>query len=243
MRRASILAVVVAVLVGAFAGVAWAAVITCDGTGDQDPDLGQCQGTEQSDGLTGTEQSDIIFALGGFDEVNARAGDDELNGGRLADGLFGQDGNDTYSGGKGADFLWEVAEDCCEIPTTGNDVMNGGPGPDFIFGEVGDDILRGSSGDESRPGFPADRPDIRMSGGPGSDKLFGGTGDDALAGDEGSDELYGGPDNDFINAGDFGKFPPVDEPDLVDGGEGFDTCLVGENDTAVNCEKIEPVTD
>ena len=79
MRRASILAAVVAVPVVAFVGVASAAVITCTG--------GRCEGTPQSDGITGTDVRDGIFALNGYDEVFARAGQDELNGGNLGDTL------------------------------------------------------------------------------------------------------------------------------------------------------------
>ena len=76
-----------------------------------------------------------------------------------------------------------------------------------------------------------------MFGGPGDDDLYGGNGDDAIAGEEGADEHYGGPDNDFIDATD--SFAE-DDPDSVDGGGGFDTCIVNENDTpVVTCERIE----
>ena len=79
----------------------------CDGAGDQDPDPGQCRGTNQNDGITGTAQRDIIFALGGFDEVSAGGGQDELNGGDSADTLDGGTDNDTYNGGAGNDWLTE----------------------------------------------------------------------------------------------------------------------------------------
>lgn len=76
-----------------------------------------------------------------------------------------------------------------------------------------------------------------MFGGVGNDELYGGTGDDAMADEEGTDELYGGPDNDFIDASDF---MPVDGPDVVNGGDGFDTCIVDGNDTVSNCEDTHP---
>jgi hypothetical protein len=62
-------------------GVAYALSVQCDGTGDQDPDLGECQGTDLSDVITGTAQRDIILALGGLDVVTARMGDDFVDGG------------------------------------------------------------------------------------------------------------------------------------------------------------------
>ena len=59
-------------------------------------------------------------------------------------------------------------------------------------------------------------------------------------GEEGTDEHHGGPDNDFIDAA---EFESVDTPDLVDGGDGFDTCIVNDNDTVENCERIETEDD
>jgi hypothetical protein len=56
MRRALLLAVVGAVLVVAFAGVALAAVITCTG--------GPCFGTSEADVITGSAQADQISARG-----------------------------------------------------------------------------------------------------------------------------------------------------------------------------------
>ena len=75
----------------------------------------------------------------------------------------------------------------------------------------------------------------------GDDKLYGGTGDDGMAGEEGSDEHYGGPDKDYIDAA---FFESVDTPDLVNGGDGYDVCIVNENhDPVVNCERIETLPD
>jgi Ca2+-binding RTX toxin-like protein len=109
--------------------------------------------------------------------------------------------------------------------------MNGGSGPDRIVGGFGADILRGQEGNESNAGEPED---IAMFGFVGNDDLFGGRGDDGMAGEEGSDEHYGGPDNDFIDAA---AFESVGTPDVVDGGDGTDTCIVNENDTVEDCER------
>lgn len=37
-------------------GVAYALAVQCDGAGDQDPDTGQCRGTNQNDVINGTAQ-------------------------------------------------------------------------------------------------------------------------------------------------------------------------------------------
>jgi hypothetical protein len=53
-------------------GVAFALSVQCDGTGDQDPDSGECRGTTEDDKITGTAQRDSISARDGLDDVNAR---------------------------------------------------------------------------------------------------------------------------------------------------------------------------
>jgi hypothetical protein len=72
LRRVAMLAIVGSVLLVAFAGVAWAANITCTG--------GPCAGTEENDRITGSLLDDDIQALGGRDEVTARPGDDKVDG-------------------------------------------------------------------------------------------------------------------------------------------------------------------
>src|SRR5215211_3302176 len=93
VRRLILLMAAMGAAVLLASGVAYALSVQCDGTGDQDPDPGQCRGTNQNDGITGTAQRDLIFALGGFDEVSAGGGQDELNGGDSADTLRGDADN------------------------------------------------------------------------------------------------------------------------------------------------------
>ncbi len=228
MRRAALLAVVVSVLLGTFAGVAWATDIFCTG--------GRCEGTQVPDNITGTDQIDLIFARGGFDEVQALAGADELHGNNGDDFLIGGDTSDTYFGGDGSDFLGEEG-------STGRDVMNGGADSDTIDANVGRDILRGQDGDECEDTF-----EVAMFGGQNKDKLYGGPGEDCMEGNEGADEHYGGPDNDFINAVDDDADPDTDTAlgthDLVDCGDGVDTAVVRLEEDIVrdNCENIIDVS-
>jgi Ca2+-binding RTX toxin-like protein len=68
------------------------------------------------------------------------AGNDTLTGGSGADMLFGQSGNDTLLGKGGNDLLFGGA---------GNDVLIGGDGDDQVFGEGGNDRMIWNPGDDS----------------------------------------------------------------------------------------------
>ena len=89
----------------------------------------------------------------------------------LADNITGNEFNNVFSGGLGADALYGG---------TGNDTLNGGADADSLNGQAGNDTLYGDDGNDS------------LSGGEGADKLFGGVGDDVLFGGIGADELHGG---------------------------------------------------
>lgn len=91
--------------------------------------------------------------------------------------IYGGSGNDTFTGGNGADFLYGGF---------GNDQMSGGAGNDQLYGEDGND---------------------RMSGGYGDDMLFGGAGSDTLIfgrGDGSRDFGDGGAGNDTFQIGLYG---------------------------------------
>ena len=105
-----------------------------------------------------------------------------------------------------------------------------------MAGEDGSDTYFGGGAD-SLSEFAGDFDDADL----GNDVMNGGGGPDRMEGNEGTDELYGGPDNDFIDAD---NFESVGTPDLVNGGDGFDVCIVNENDApVVNCERIETESD
>jgi Ca2+-binding RTX toxin-like protein len=96
MRRGVQLAVTMALLMALVAGVAYAADIQCDGTGDLDPRRNFCEGTPDSDTITGNSYSDHIIG---------RAGNDTIFGLEDTDDLLGQKGDDTMYGGQGHDIL------------------------------------------------------------------------------------------------------------------------------------------
>jgi hypothetical protein len=108
-------------------------------------------------------------------QVTGQAGNDtialdETNGALPAAELFGGAGNDTLTGGSGADQLFGDA---------GNDTLNGKGGADQLFGGAGNDTL---------------------IGGQGNDQLFGGSGNDLFVWNpgEGSDVVEGGAGKDTL---------------------------------------------
>src|SRR5262249_25716154 len=76
-----------------------------------------------------------VFGQGGNDTIAL----DESNGALPAAQLFGGAGNDTLTGGSGADQLFGGA---------GNDILNGKGGNDLLFGGAGNDTLIGGDGDD-----------------------------------------------------------------------------------------------
>ncbi len=88
-------------------------------------------------------------------------GNDTLTGGSGADQLFGQDGNDTLLGKGGNDFLFGG---------NGNDTLTGGDGDDQVFGEAGNDRMIWNPGDDTDLNEGGDGEDtVEVNGGNGSE--------------------------------------------------------------------------
>ena len=89
------------------------------------------------------------------------AGDDTLTGGSGADQLFGEAGNDTLLGKGGADLLHGGAD---------NDTLVGGDGDDQVFGEGGDDRMIWNPGDDTDLNEGGDGVDtVEVNGGNGAE--------------------------------------------------------------------------
>ena len=112
-----------------------------------------------------------VFGLGGNDTLTLS----EANGALPAANLFGGTGNDTLTGGSGADMLFGQAD---------NDTLLGKGGADLLFGRVGNDVLTGGDGDD------------QMFGEAGNDRMAWNSGDDSdlMEGGAGTDtaEVNGG---------------------------------------------------
>jgi Ca2+-binding RTX toxin-like protein len=157
-----------------------------------------------------------VFSGNGDDAVTGGPNGDTLLGGAETDAFFGNEGDDNLQGQGGADELY--GDD-------GNDTLLGGAGRDFLVGGDGDDSLSG--GDDG---------DL-MFGGDGDDLLAGDGGDDFLQGGFGADHLLGGAGHDWLD-GSFTAGASLfatgdqDQGDVLDGGDGDDTILIGAGDLA-----------
>jgi Ca2+-binding RTX toxin-like protein len=111
------------------------------------------------------------FGQGGNDTISLN----ESNGALPAANLFGNDGNDTLTGGSGADQLFGGDD---------NDTLLGKGGVDLLFGGNGNDTLTGGDGDD------------QVLGEAGNDRMIWNPGD-------GSDQFEGGADVDTaeVNGG------------------------------------------
>ncbi|QDU18781.1 tandem-95 repeat protein [Urbifossiella limnaea] len=105
--------------------------------------------------------------------VDAEGGNDSINLSALAlpTWVDAGAGNDTVTGGSGADQIYLG---------DGNDTADGGGGNDLVAGGTGEDLIQGGAGD---------------------DDLYGGDGDDFVIGGPGVDDLYGGLGNDILVGG------------------------------------------
>lgn len=144
---------------------------------------------------------------------------DLVIGNDLGNQIFGEGGNDVIVGGAGDDIL---------VGGDGNDVISAGAGADGVDGGAGNDIIDGGDGDDTL--FGGDGNDL-ISGGVGNDTIFGGDGDDILTGGEGADYLEG----DSSTAGDetvTGNLFLATSHDLMLGGDGNDTFVIGDEENA-----------
>ncbi len=126
-----------------------------------------------------------IFGGDGVEIVSLGKGDDTFSGGGGDDLARGGNGADLLSGGTGNDTLFG---------NNGDDKLYGGAGNDVIFGGAGNDILRGDAGDDA------------LDGGAGSDRYNGGAGADRffISGNDMVGDFHTGEDRLEFQASDFG---------------------------------------
>jgi Ca2+-binding RTX toxin-like protein len=158
MRRTILLMATMTLATFVVGGIAYAAVVTCGGEGDTDPDPGDCRGTTEADSITGTSRTDFIDALAGNDAVNARAGDDVVLGREGQDTIHGRSGEDDVVGDEGSDTLYGEGA---------HDNLNGGGGTNLYFGGSGPDRI-GATTEASVGGTAGEE----IYAGPGNDLIF-----------------------------------------------------------------------
>ena len=193
-------------------------------------------GTSGEDTLTG----DVVVGLGGVDDLTGRL----VCGGKGSD--YDLTGTEAVDAGPGDERQINVR----------GPLGIGGPGNDKFFESSlpKKQVLRGGEGNDSWvPEGGVGELDV-FYGGIGNDETdpeegrfwnntrqFGGEGNDSLHGDRGKDRLFGEAGDDFLTTAD--PAPDNDNiEDLIDGGDGFDTCVIQAGDRAVNCEDVTVVT-
>jgi len=193
--------------------------------------------------------SALIYAGGGVDDITiigtssvttyGQDGDDTISGGAGVDRIYGGLGSDDINGNSGNDVIrGEDGDDIINgnngndsiLGGNGIDTINGGSGADTLYGDGDDDIISGGAdNDRLYGGLGADD----LSGGTGADRLYGGDGDDTLFGGDDADRLYGQNNNDTLHGGDAGDILyGQGGDDIINGDAGDDDLLGGTgNDT------------
>jgi Ca2+-binding RTX toxin-like protein len=148
---------------------------------------------------TGTDPDNAIVAVGTTDHV-----------------IYGDDGNDTLTGGAGNDTLFGQDESDTLIGGAGNDVLHGGTGDSdtasYAGAASGVTVSLALAGQQNTQGAGLDTLiDIEnatgtshadnLTGNGGANVLIGGIGADVLTGGAGNDTLNGGADNDTYRFG------------------------------------------
>lgn len=160
--------------------------------------------------LTVTEYGDMyptVSSIGGLtDNMTLSVGTviENAYSGAGDDVMIGNEADNFFDAGGGADDVYGAAGDDNLYGNGGNDTLHGGGGNDLLEGDtdktISDDILIGDGGDDTLRGGNGDD---RMNGGYGNDTVEGGAGEDLLIGFGGKDELTGGDDADvFLLIGD-----------------------------------------
>ena len=213
-------------------------------------------GNDRNNTINGQNGDDIIRGEGGIDTLNGEAGDDmlyggagndKLNGGPDNDDLYGEAGNDTLDGGAGGDELYGgIGDDTLKDgDLEGIDTFEGGEGTDTLdYSTIAQnnpslgtdvywhiDLAEGETG----KGVIAD---IRngtlllldyisgienVKGAMGLNHLVGDDKDNMLTGGGADDKIKGMGGNDTIDGGE----ATGNDTELLDGGAGNDTLIVG----------------
>ena len=129
------------------------------------------------------------FGNDGNDTITGGSAEDFISGGRGDDIISGGDNDDELRGGQGNDTL---------NGDTGNDRLNGSAGDDTLYGGDGDDVLFGRNGNDVIRG--GDNNDV-LRGGRDGDRIYGDTGNDRLFGQHGDDVVEGGTGDDLLRGG------------------------------------------
>lgn len=188
-------------------------------------------GTDQISAANQTKDVVIDLITGGFSSIGANGNANAQNnvaialgatienavGGTGNDNIYGNAVANNIQGGLGNDKLYGKI---------GNDLLSGGSGNDTLSGGDGNDILNGGLGNDNLNG---DNQNDTLNGGLGKDTLNGGNGNDILRGGDANDTLNGGNGNDtLIGVNSSESSPGTQEIDILTGGAGVNTFVLGD---------------
>jgi Ca2+-binding RTX toxin-like protein len=191
--------------------------------------------------LRGTDEIDFLYGTNGDDILIALAGNDLLDGGQGADSMRGGPGNDVYYvdnlndkiieiAGEGIDSVFSMV-DGYRLPGQVENLtildLDGLLGT-TAYGNSLNNVIKAQNGE----GYSYD------------DTFFGGGGNDTLLGGSGNDRLYGQTGNDILDGTtDAGSRIRglSDGFDLLIGGDGADTYVLGDGNNYLGEEFVEIV--
>jgi Ca2+-binding RTX toxin-like protein len=187
--------------------------------------------------ITGTPGDDVLVGTAGPDVICGLDGNDTLLGLGGGDVLVGGFGNDVLDGGadKDREYGWEgdgVFKQTGPAPN-GADVLVGGVDTVKYANRTGDlsVSLDGLANDGAAGEGDNVAPDVKnVIGGKGDDVIVGNAWHNYLAGGPGGDRLSGLGADDTLKAQD-----GISGNDVVDGGDGADTCTTDPGDTVASC--------
>jgi Ca2+-binding RTX toxin-like protein len=133
-------------------------------------------------------------------------------------------GSDTCVGHEVRDVIDTRDGDDTITAQNGPDDARGAGERDYVGGDAdGDDLFGGPGWDSGNlRGLLGEKGWDTLEGGDGEDDLYSGEGEDTLRGEDGADVLSGVGDG--------------SEADTLNGGNGYDICVKGTNDTRIDCE-------
>ena len=192
-------------------------------------------GTGVNDFLVGGKGHDTLIGLAGNDSFLGGAGNDSIDAGTGDNWINGGEGNDTITAGSGADTIDGGAGDDSITAGDGDNDIKGGEGDDTITAGDGANSIDGGEGNNT---ITAGNGGNIIQGGDGNDTITSGTGNDSIDAGAGNDIIAAGGGVDTINAGAGNDIIQVGDAELqigtlIDGGEGYDTLELTNDDPTV----------
>jgi Ca2+-binding RTX toxin-like protein len=144
------------------------------------------KGTNKNDTFKATSEAEDFDGVYGFDKVTYAGADDAVTINLATGRNSGDAKGDTYKNIRSFAL------------STFDDTFTGGRGKDFVNGGFGDDVIDGGDNNDALTGHNGKD---SLFGGAGQDSLWGGGQDDYLSGGDGNDKIWGDSHADTLVGG------------------------------------------